>query len=93
MRPRDDSGVHTPHGPDVNSAVPLLDVSAIPFWRRLSAVTQALDDLPQGSSIDLSVDLDPWPLKMHLDLTRAGMFGWRLLEDGPLRWTVRVTRT
>lgn len=74
----------------MNASVAVLDVSAIPFWRRLSTVLQALDALPSGQALDLVIDLDPWPLKEHLDVTRAGRFTWQVVESGPLAWRVRL---
>lgn len=74
------------------SSVPVLDASLIPFWRRLPAVVAALDGMSPGESMDLIVDLDPWPLKAHLELTRPRAFDWQPHEQGPQRWRVRLTR-
>lgn len=76
----------------MNPAVMVLDVSDMPLWRRLPSILRALDALAEGSAIDLVVDLDPWPLKDHLEHTRAGRFEWCVMDDGPERWRVRVQR-
>jgi uncharacterized protein (DUF2249 family) len=75
------------------SAPPIVvDVRSMPFWRRLPAIVQALDRLRAGQALDVVVDLDPWPLQAHLDLTRPGQCTWQTLENGPECWRVRLQR-
>lgn len=64
----------------------------MPLWRRLSSILQAFDGLAPGEALELVVDLDPWPLRAHLDLTRPGECAWQMLEDGPECWRVRLQR-
>jgi uncharacterized protein (DUF2249 family) len=70
----------------------VLDVSDLPFWRRLPSILQAFDQLAGGDAIELVVDIDPWPLRSYLEATREGSFEWEMLQDGPLRWRVRLSR-
>ena len=53
---------------------------------------QAFDRLLAGQALDVLVDMDPWPLHTHLDLTRPGQCTWHLLESGPECWRVRLLR-
>jgi uncharacterized protein (DUF2249 family) len=48
--------------------------------------------LPAGAALELLNDHDPMPLYRHFDSTRRDQFDWDLLEAGPERWHVRVTR-
>jgi uncharacterized protein (DUF2249 family) len=70
----------------------VVDVRTVPFWRRLPLILQAFDQLDSGDAIELVVDLDPWPLQGHLDVTRAGQCDWQVLEAGPQTWRVRLQR-
>jgi uncharacterized protein (DUF2249 family) len=70
----------------------VLDVRSTPFWRRLSLILQTFDGLAPGDALELVVDLDPWPLKTHLEMTRPHQFGWLMLQDGPDCWRVRLSR-
>jgi uncharacterized protein (DUF2249 family) len=38
------------------------------------------------------VEIDPWPLRAHLEATRAGEWEWQEIESGPLVWRVRLQR-
>jgi uncharacterized protein (DUF2249 family) len=76
----------------VSAHTTVLDVRHLPFWRRLPSILQAFDALGPGDAIELVVDVDPWPLKNYLQATREGAFEWRLIDDGPQLWRVRVER-
>lgn len=69
-----------------------LDVSHIPFWRRLDAILAAFDRLDAGEALELRVDIDPWPLRSYLEATRQVPFDWQYLESGPQAWRVRLRR-
>jgi uncharacterized protein (DUF2249 family) len=69
-----------------------LDVRHIPFWHRLEAILAAFDRLGAGESIELLVDIDPWPLRSYLEATRNVPFDWQYLENGPAIWRVRLQR-
>ena len=70
----------------------VIDVRTIPFWRRPTSILLAFDRLLPGEALELIVDLDPWPLRDHLEQTRPGECDWQLLEAGPERWRVRLLR-
>jgi uncharacterized protein (DUF2249 family) len=70
----------------------LIDVRDVPFWRRLPWILQAFDALKPDETIELVVDLDPWPLRAHLDATRAGECEWQVQEAGPAIWRVWLRR-
>ena len=79
--------------PLMNGQPTVIDVRRMPFWHRLPSILQAFDGLARGEALELVVDLDPWPLHAHLDLTRAGQCTWQMLEDGPECWRVRLRRS
>lgn len=70
----------------------VIDVRPIPFWRRLSSIQQAFDRLAPGELLEVVADLDPWPLRDHLDTTRPGQFVWQVVETGPECWRVSLLR-
>ena len=70
----------------------VIDVRSMPLWHRLSSILQTLDRLLPGDALEVVVDLDPWPLRAHLDLTRPGECTWQMVEDGPECWRVRLQR-
>jgi uncharacterized protein (DUF2249 family) len=70
----------------------VMDVRDVPFWRRLGAILQAFDRLAPGEVLELVVDLDPWPLHAHLDVTRPGACDWEPIDSGPQTWRVRLRR-
>lgn len=74
------------------SATTVIDVRDVPFWRRLPSILQAVDALAPGEALELWVDIDPWPLRAHLDATRAGQWQWQEIESGPQVWRVRLQR-
>lgn len=76
----------------VEPPITVVDVREVAFWHRLPLILQAFDGLAPGQALDLVVDLDPWPLRAHLDATRAGQCDWQPQEDGPQRWRVRLRR-
>jgi uncharacterized protein (DUF2249 family) len=78
--------------PSMDEQTTVIDVRSTPFWRRLAVIVQAFDRLAPGEALELVVDLDPWPLKTHLESTRPGQFGWRMLQDGPECWRTRLSR-
>jgi len=54
--------------------------------------TQTVDSIANGASFVLISDHDPRGLHYMLDAERPGQASWQLLEDGPVRWQVRVTK-
>jgi uncharacterized protein (DUF2249 family) len=74
------------------STTTVIDVRDVPFWRRLPSILQAIDALVPGEALELWVDIDPWPLRAHLEATRAGQWQWQDVESGPQVWRVRLQR-
>lgn len=54
--------------------------------------TQTVDDIARGESFVLVSDHDPTALRYMLDAERPGVASWELLEDGPERWQVRISK-
>ncbi len=75
-----------------NNHSSILDVRNVPFWRRLPMILNAVAQLPCGSALELVVDLDPWPLRTHLQSMRTGAIDWEYLESGPQVWRIRLSR-
>lgn len=70
----------------------LIDVRSIQPHHRHALILSRFDALPAGAALELLNDHDPLPLYRHFDSTRRDQFDWDLLEAGPERWHVRVTR-
>jgi uncharacterized protein (DUF2249 family) len=87
-----DSAVSASQSACVSAHSTVFDVRPLPFWHRLPAVLQALDQLPPGDAIELLVELDPWPLRQYLEATRRAAFEWQYVEYGPPTWRVRISR-
>lgn len=57
-----------------------------------SLANSAVDDLAAGGSFLLVADHDPRGINYMLRAERPGVTTWEVLEDGPQRWQVRVTK-
>jgi uncharacterized protein (DUF2249 family) len=57
-----------------------------------SLATETVDSLAAGGSFVLISDHDPRGLHYMLDAERPGAASWQLLEDGPQRWQVRISK-
>lgn len=53
---------------------------------------EAVDGLADGASFVLVADHDPRGIKYMLQAERPGSTTWEVLEDGPTRWQVRISR-
>lgn len=71
----------------------ILDVRNVPFWRRLPLVFNAIGQLQTGDTLELVVDLDPWPLRSHIGSMRNVTIDWTDLENGPQVWRIRLSRS
>ncbi len=69
----------------------ILDVRSVPFWHRLPLILDAVAQLQDERTLELVVDLDPWPLRSYLETTRAGAIDWEYLERGPEVWRIRLS--
>lgn len=70
----------------------LIDVRSIQPHHRHALVMSRFDALAPGAAVELLNDHDPLPLYAHFDSTRRDLFAWDLLEAGPERWHVRITK-
>lgn len=71
---------------------PSIDVRTIPHHERHPRIFAMLDALTPKSSMLLTSDHDPVPLRRHLDLLYSGAFAWNYLEEGPDVWRVEIRR-
>ncbi len=69
-----------------------LDVRVIPPREKHPAIFGTFDGLAPGEAFTLLNDHDPFPLRHQFDATRAGLFAWEYLEQGPTTWRVRISR-
>jgi len=70
-----------------------LDVRTIPPAQRHPMIFQRFVALPVGESFVLVNDHDPKPLYYQLNFEYSGQLGWDYLEQGPVVWQVRISRT
>jgi uncharacterized protein (DUF2249 family) len=70
-----------------------LDVRAMPPALRHPTIFQCFEALPTGGSFTLVNDHDPKPLYYQLSFEYSRQLGWDYLEQGPVVWRVRISRT
>jgi uncharacterized protein (DUF2249 family) len=70
-----------------------LDVREIPPTERHPMIFRRFAALPEGEAFILINDHDPRPLYFQLNLEYNGQIGWDYLEQGPIVWRVRISRT
>lgn len=59
---------------------------------RNTVVARRFAKLSPGDALEVEVDAPPWVLYHQLHTTQYGEMEWELLEDGPKRWSFRVTK-
>lgn len=69
-----------------------IDVRTIPPAHRHPLIFSAFDALPEGGHVDLVNDHEPKPLLGQFLQNRPGQFDWQVVEAGPERWQIRITR-
>lgn len=74
-------------------AVTLVEAFRIEPKSRLARIECALDTLKPGEVMELINDHDPIPLYYHIQATRAGLFNWTPVEQGPELWRIRIARS
>lgn len=72
--------------------VPELDVRQIPHAIRHATVFGALNAIAPGFSLDLVAPHNPVPLLAQIEEREAGAFEVTYLQEGPVDWTVRLSR-
>ncbi|MBI4348655.1 MAG: DUF542 domain-containing protein [Elusimicrobia bacterium] len=70
----------------------LLDVSELPPPQRHPKIFAAWEALPVGGVLKLVNDHDPKPLFYEFRAERHGEFEWTVVERGPRRWAVDISR-
>lgn len=79
-------------GSDPEEPVTEIDVRAIPPRDRHARIFDAFDVLPHGAELVLVNDHDPRPLLFTFQRTRAGLYDWSPLEQGPGIFRILVGR-
>jgi uncharacterized protein (DUF2249 family) len=70
-----------------------LDVRPVEPKHRLEAIMGAYDSLPEGATLDLTVDHDPRCMYYTLGaLHGENSFSFEYRENGPEVWRVEVTK-
>lgn len=71
---------------------PVIDADDLPPDRAIEVLSERLLRLPAGDHVELRSDRDLGWIWRRLDRLDPGGFGFRYLQEGPRRWTMRVTR-
>lgn len=71
--------------------MPTLDLRPLPPAERHRTIFVQLDELAPGEVLELVNDHRPTPLRYELEATRVGQFRWEDGDDGPERFTARIT--
>jgi regulator of cell morphogenesis and NO signaling len=69
-----------------------LDVTAIEPKYKHSAIFKILGELESGKSLIIENDHDPKPLYYQLTAENGNAFGWEYIENGPVKWAVKITK-
>lgn len=75
----------TPRGQEI-------DLRNTPHPRRHGIIFSAFDTLALGESFILVNDHDPQPLRVQMDLLRAGELNWEYVLKAPENFRVRISR-
>lgn len=71
---------------------PLVDMDLLPADEAEQAVIDRLGRLQSGEALELCTSTNPQPLWRRLGRTGHRDYGWTVLEDGPPRWRIHITR-
>ncbi|HEC25262.1 MAG TPA: iron-sulfur cluster repair di-iron protein [bacterium] len=77
---------------DENTTETILDVTAIESRLKHPTIFKLLDKLENGNSLIIENDHDPKPLHYQLSAEKKNMFSWEYLENGPVKWVVKITK-
>lgn len=89
--PLTESHAHNCSCGEEEAPVPTLDARAIPHAIRHATVFGAFSAIPVGGALDLVAPHNPLPLLAQLQ-QHFGAFDIDYLEQGPEKWTLRLTR-
>jgi uncharacterized protein (DUF2249 family) len=79
-------------GSDPPTALPVIDVAALPPGGCRAAIEGTFEALRRGEALEVVVGHDPLPLRRRFDLERPGQSRCTYLQAGPVTWRVRVER-
>ncbi|MCE4554660.1 DUF2249 domain-containing protein [Roseateles cellulosilyticus] len=69
-----------------------LDLRDLAPRERHPLVFSTFRRLASSQALELVNDHDPSPLREQLAVLWPGRFSWDVLENGPLSWSVRITK-
>ncbi len=70
----------------------VLDLIPIGLAERNTVVSRRFAALAPGESLELILDAPPWVLYHQLRTERLDELGWELVEPGPDRYVVHLTK-
>jgi len=70
-----------------------LDITQVIPREKHPTIFRTFDALTPGQSFILINDHDPRPLQYQFNFERPEQYGWEYLEEGPVTWKVRLTKT
>ncbi|MDE3078233.1 MAG: DUF2249 domain-containing protein [Chloroflexota bacterium] len=75
-----------------DQTVPVLDVRELPPPQRHTKIFATFEALPVGEAFKLVNDHDPKPLYYQFAFEKPGQIDWTVLEAGPEKWVIQITR-
>ena len=81
-----------PHGWYPLTEGPVIDLDALPAGQATDAAVARLLRLHRGEQVELGSSTDIGPAWREMDRLSPAGYGFVVLQDGPDRWRVRVTR-
>jgi uncharacterized protein (DUF2249 family) len=70
----------------------VIDLDRLPGRRGFNAVLDRLLRMRPGDEVEVSGSTDPGPIWHRLARANAGSYGSEMLENGPTRWRLKITR-
>jgi uncharacterized protein (DUF2249 family)/hemerythrin-like domain-containing protein len=71
---------------------PVIDLDGLPSGPGFDAVLERLERMKPGETLQLRASVDLGPLWQRLSRADPGGYGIALLQNGPTRWRVEITR-
>lgn len=71
----------------------ILDIRPIPPMHRHPLIFDKFEQLASGEGFILVNDHNPKPLFYQFQAELAGQFTWEYVQEGPLEWRVRISRS
>lgn len=70
----------------------VLDLRVMPPFERHAKIFETWGNLASGGKIQIINDHDPKPLYYQFQAEHNGQFNWEYLENGPVDWSVVITK-